>query len=273
MITHEEISKHANTCRVRPQQIEKDYIISWILSCISNNPLLSKNLIFKGGTCLKKIHIEDYRYSEDMDFTLRNDAIADADIYDAFNQVFGLIAAEANIKLSIPEASWDVHQATGSIKFYIDYVGPLGGKGDHIKVGITRGEAIEFDCVAGKVFNAYSDLKEKDEYTIQSYDLKEVLIEKMVALMGRTVPRDLYDFIYLTSTRGMNIHDVFIKFQNKAKHKGHNPDKFVEKVLSKEATLKHSWEGNLRHQIKDLQEFKDAWREFNKQIRIIQDIK
>lgn len=70
MIKPKEISKKANIEGVRPQQIEKDYIISWILWGIYNHDFLKGALIFKGGTCLRKIHIEEYRYSEDMDFTL-----------------------------------------------------------------------------------------------------------------------------------------------------------------------------------------------------------
>jgi predicted nucleotidyltransferase component of viral defense system len=58
---------------VRQQQIEKDYIISWVLWGIYNNEPLKDALIFKGGTCIKKVHIKDYRYSEDMDFTLNPD--------------------------------------------------------------------------------------------------------------------------------------------------------------------------------------------------------
>jgi predicted nucleotidyltransferase component of viral defense system len=31
---------------------------------------VTQNFIFKGGTCLKKCYFEDYRFSEDLDFTL-----------------------------------------------------------------------------------------------------------------------------------------------------------------------------------------------------------
>ena len=55
---------------VREQQIEKDYIISWILQGIAKHDQLSKSISFKGGTVLKKVYFEDYRFSEDLDFTL-----------------------------------------------------------------------------------------------------------------------------------------------------------------------------------------------------------
>ena len=63
-------NKNAAKYGVSPSQIEKDYVISWLLWGISQNDLLSEILIFKGGTCLKKMHIGDYRFSEDMDFTI-----------------------------------------------------------------------------------------------------------------------------------------------------------------------------------------------------------
>jgi predicted nucleotidyltransferase component of viral defense system len=60
---------------VRDQQIEKDYILSWILFGISKHEYLSKTIVFKGGTVLKKVYFEDYRFSEDLDFTLLNSEI------------------------------------------------------------------------------------------------------------------------------------------------------------------------------------------------------
>ena len=169
MISSKIIHQVSNKEGVRPQQIEKDYIISWLLWGISKNDILRNALIFKGGTCLKKIHIEDYRYSEDMDFTLNPDMendISNDEIYSAFDEVFVEIREAANINLSIPEKSIDPHEPTNSMKFYIDYVGPLGGNSDHTKLDITRGEQLEFEVEQGATKHYYSDLKEEGEYSI-----------------------------------------------------------------------------------------------------------
>ena len=37
-----------------------------------------------------------------------------------------------------------------------------------------------------------------------------------IAMMGRTIPRDLYDFEYLTNIEGIDLQDVFYEFQGKA---------------------------------------------------------
>ena len=275
MIKPKELARRANSEGVRQQQIEKDYIISWVLWGISNNDLLKVALIFKGGTCIKKIHIEDYRYSEDMDFTLnpeKEDGITNDDIYNAFKTVFDQIKEVANIGLSIPEDSKEVHES-GGIKFFVEYVGPLGGRGDHVKTDISRGEKLEFDVERFPMFNQYSDIDEEEKIGVQCYCLEEIVIEKMAALMGRTIPRDLYDFEYLTNTEGIELQDIFYEYRAKAEYKGHNPDKFEEKVTGKEKILEKAWEDNLSHQIKDLRKFKDVWRDFYNQLRKLEKCK
>jgi predicted nucleotidyltransferase component of viral defense system len=117
------------------------------------------------------------------------------------------------------------------------------------------------------MLNRYSDIADEDEVTIQCYGLEEIVVEKMTALMGRTIPRDLYDFEYLTNTVGIELQDVFYEFQRKAEHKGHNPAEFIQKVNEKEQILERAWTLNLSHQIKDLRKFKDMWRDFQKQLR------
>jgi len=118
-----EIQNKARDIGVRDQQIEKDYILSWILQGIAQHSTLSKTIVFKGGTVLKKIYFEDYRFSEDLDFTLLDDAITNAQIFEWFTEVFEHIKEEANIPLEIID---DNEHQDGGINFYISYVGPLG---------------------------------------------------------------------------------------------------------------------------------------------------
>jgi predicted nucleotidyltransferase component of viral defense system len=260
MIKPGEIDKIAVAQSVRATQIQKDYVISWILWGISQNDFLKENMVFKGGTCLKKIHFDDYRFSEDMDFTLLNDEVSNDEIIENFNATFKEVLQASRIPLSIADGSFDIHKDSGSIKFKIDYEGPHGK--DSIKVDITRGEKMVFDVENRKVFNQYSDLEEEDEIIIKSYSLNEVLVEKMAALMGRTIPRDLYDFDYLLEEEGLKLEDVFIEFMLKAENKGHDPKNLLAKVSAKEATFKRDWETSLSNQMKkeDLPEFKNLWR-------------
>ncbi|MDR1974282.1 MAG: hypothetical protein LBQ31_06360 [Bacteroidales bacterium] len=48
MIKSGEIQQNARKIGVRDQQIEKDYILSWILLGIAKQEKLSKTIVFKG---------------------------------------------------------------------------------------------------------------------------------------------------------------------------------------------------------------------------------
>lgn len=50
--------------------LERDYLLSWILVGIGQVDTLRDALIFKGGTALKKCWFGDYRFSEDLDFSV-----------------------------------------------------------------------------------------------------------------------------------------------------------------------------------------------------------
>lgn len=113
MIKPGEIDKIAIEKGVRAKQIEKDYVISWVLWGIARNDYLSKNLIFKGGTCLKKIYFEDYRYSEDMDFTLMESSDSDEEILNNFQSIFETIYDASRIKIEILQNSIENHEASG----------------------------------------------------------------------------------------------------------------------------------------------------------------
>ena len=59
MITKDEILSKASNSSLTPVMIEKDYVLGWILAAISNHVSLSKEWVFKGGTCLKKCYLAD----------------------------------------------------------------------------------------------------------------------------------------------------------------------------------------------------------------------
>jgi len=66
MIPLAEINEMAKRFNVSSDVIEKDYVISWILCCLTKCRL-ARNFIFYGGTAIKRIYFEDHRYSEDID--------------------------------------------------------------------------------------------------------------------------------------------------------------------------------------------------------------
>lgn len=55
--------------RVPEAVLERDYCLAWFLIGLSRSPLRER-LAFKGGTAIKRCYFGDYRFSEDLDFTL-----------------------------------------------------------------------------------------------------------------------------------------------------------------------------------------------------------
>jgi len=260
MIEQKEINKIATQNRVNDRQIEKDYVLSWLLFAISKNHTLYNALVFKGGTVLKKAYFEDYRFSEDLDFTLIDETISNEQIFTEFNNLFEFIKEESNIDMRIDPKKWTIHES-GSPQFYIDYMATLQGSMGRrdLKIDITRGEILETEIETKPIFKIYSDLEE--DFSLKCYSIAEILIEKMTALMGRTEPRDLYDFWYLTEIERFDISEHLFEFQSKAQHKKQDPKRFLEKVLSKETAFKRDWEKKLVSQIHDLPKYEEVFRE------------
>lgn len=67
MILQREILQRAQEWKVPPDTVDKDYVLGHFLSVFTAH--YKEELAFKGGTCLRKCYIENYRFSEDLDFT------------------------------------------------------------------------------------------------------------------------------------------------------------------------------------------------------------
>jgi predicted nucleotidyltransferase component of viral defense system len=261
MIKPGEIHKIANRLGMRDTQIEKDYVIGWILKGISNIEILKGRLLFKGGTALRKIYFAEYRLSEDLDFTYNGEDYRTEVIDKYFNELIDWEKTEVRISMDVKDKH--EHQ-TGNYTFYLAYTGPLGGAGANksIKVDIANDEILCNDPVEMKVNNEYSDLNE--EFTILNYTLDEIVAEKMRTLMQRTQPRDLYDIWYMFEVENKDIEDFIFDFQEKTKFKKLDPNQFTKLVLVKEVTFKRQWGASLNQQIKDVPDFDDVWRSLGK---------
>jgi len=263
MIKSVEIQQKARKIGVRDQQIEKDYILSWILFGISKHEELSKAVVFKGGTVLKKVYFEDYRFSEDLDFTLLNNETENDKIFEYFKETFEFIKEEANIPLEIIN---DNEHEDGGINFYIGYIGPLGGQGSNkkVKVDISRSEQLVFEPVIKSVFTGYSDL---EEHTLLCYPLEEILVEKIRSVMQRMQARDFYDIWYLLEIHEMDIDFYVSEFKTKCESKNLQATDFPKKLLERIPQYRGRWQSSLKGQIKDLPDFEQVEREVQRQIK------
>ncbi|MEZ5031277.1 MAG: nucleotidyl transferase AbiEii/AbiGii toxin family protein [Saprospiraceae bacterium] len=270
MIKPVEIQNKAREVGVRDQQIEKDYILSWVLQGIAQHEQLSTTITFKGGTVLKKVYFENYRFSEDLDFTLLDDDISNEQIFEWFSEVFEYIRDKANIPLEIidkdeQEAPCLPDQQDG-INFYISYVGPLGGIGANkrVKVDISRSEQLQFESVMQNTYPGYSD---QEDHQLLCYPLEEILIEKLRSIMQRMQARDFYDIWYLLEIHEMDIAFYSIEFRAKCRSKKIDPTDFHNKLEQRLPKYKGRWKASMADQIQDLPDFDQVEREVMRHLK------
>ncbi len=73
MIEKNEILTIARNLGLNPDTVQKDYVLGWMLHGIGEHQS-TKDWVFKGGTSLKKCFFETFRFSEDLDFTLKDNS-------------------------------------------------------------------------------------------------------------------------------------------------------------------------------------------------------
>jgi len=74
VIPKAEVLAVAEETGLLPTTVEKDYALGWVLFAIADHATIGR-WYFKGGTCLKKCYLDTYRFSEDLDFTIRRCAL------------------------------------------------------------------------------------------------------------------------------------------------------------------------------------------------------
>ena len=251
--------------RIPESVLERDYCLAWFLAGFSQCSI-QEALIFKGGTALKRCHFGDYRFSEDLDFTLVRKMEA-AEIQDRFNEVYDLVANESGIRFAFEREDRQKH--VNSYTFYLRYEGPLPAP-NNVKVDITLDEVLVFPVERLPVLQAYEEFQDlpKDR-RIAVYSLNEIATEKVVALQdrARNEPRDLYDLWYLTTHAGIALGDLVGSITEKLQFRGQALEGLERRILEKEARLQSLWRGRLEHQMDVIPGFSEVFRAIRRELR------
>jgi len=202
MIDKREILAITQQTSLTAHVVEKDYVLGWMLAGIYGHEDLAENWIFKGGTCLKKCFFETYRFSEDLDFTLRKPEHLDADfLKGAFSEIGEWVYDQTGIEIPADKQEFDIYRnPRGQISCQgkISYKGPVSSAHafPRIKLDLTADERVVLPPVHVQIFHPYSDAPENG-IEVLAYDYIEAFAEKFRALAERTRPRDLYDVVHL----------------------------------------------------------------------------
>ena len=264
MIDKREILDVAERMSLQPHIVEKDYVLGWILAGIYAHDEIKDSWVFKGGTCLKKCFFETYRFSEDLDFTLTDEAHLDATF---LKRVFGDIGQwvydQTGIEVPADGQDFDIYSnPRGSISCEgkLSYRGPVSPRSmPRIKLDLMADEHLVLAPVQAAIFHPYSDAP-ADGMTAHTYAYEEVFAEKTRALAERTRPRDLYDVINLFRNEDARpsaavMLDVLKK---KCEHKGIAIPQLADLEPHRD-TLAGSWKNMLEHQLPSLPPLEAFW--------------
>ena len=132
MIDKREILEAASTLSLLPNVVEKDYVLGWLLAGINVHPELADSWVFKGGTCLKKCYFETYRFSEDLDFTLRDESqIAQAFLQRVLGEVIEWVCRR--VRARAPDGSTQLRHLPEPARAHL-----LPGKDRLSRAGLPR---------------------------------------------------------------------------------------------------------------------------------------
>ena len=271
MIDKNEIFGIAKKQKVPISTIEKDYVLSWFLAAIQHQKELFNNWIFKGGTCLRKCYFENYRFSEDLDFTLHDSShINERFLKSTFMHIANWIYEEVGIKIPSDGIKIEIFpnkQRKEISQISIKYCGPLKPKiksnWPKIKLDLTANEKLVTFPIKQEIFHLYSDKPLSGIY-IKTYSIEEIFSEKLRALFERCRPRDLYDIINLFQKKDLlklskdNCKKILIK---KCSFKSLDiPNyKLMEKHIQKKVLISQ-WSNMLQHQIAELSSWEFYWK-------------
>jgi len=259
VIPQKEIRDKAVEWRVPPDTVDKDYVLGHFLAGF--HEFCNENLIFKGGTCLRKCWFPGYRFSEDLDFTsLRRDfELTESDL----KTVCETVKAHSGIEFSPDKVDPLVHEdIRKGFQAHIRYWGANHSKNQRpppvdrwqtrIKLEISTDEICLLSSIQKVVFHPYSDTL-LSTYGIYSYQLDEILAEKLRSLIQRsyTAPRDFLDIYNLTANyKKEDWRRVKPLFLEKMKHKNiqytQAPDLFRQNSIEQ---VEKQWHSSLTHQV------------------------
>lgn len=186
MITREELVRIKERRKTTLYYAEKEYLQYVFLHALAKYP---EQFVFKGGTCLRICYGLE-RASEDLDFCMNISLSSVKDVMKHCLKNFELL----NIKHTL----YTEKEFAGNIRFEIRFEGPLfaGNPESTNTLKIDFNKSRVYYPLAKVVPPLFSDVP---LFVLNAMHEKEILAEKIRALINRGESRDLYDLWVLLS--------------------------------------------------------------------------
>jgi len=247
MIDYLQVQRLALKNNVSPEIIEKDYLIELVLFYFSKDSSLCENLVFRGGTALKKVYFPEYRFSEDLDFVI--DSKKEINVYqDIIIQILQKISSDYPIKID----KRSIFERDRLQLFIIyDIIPDIRGIKE-LKVDILQDYYIPKHERKGLLFS-YPEF-ENNNSVLETYALESVVCDKIGRILDvDNEPRDLYDLWYLLKLN-LNKYGYEIIILN-----------LLREIVKDD--YRQNWENRLIHQIFNLPDFDMVIKDLNKLIK------
>ncbi len=246
--------------RSRPDIVEKDYALSYILAGIAKQQQLAHSLVFKGGTALKKIFFGDYRFSVDLDFSTlnapKNKALEDA-LQAAVEISSKLLSDYGPFEVQLTRYPEREPHPTGQEAFNIKVKFPWHRSAlCTIKIEITHDEPVILAPEYKPIIHGYEEALYS---TVACYHIEEIIAEKLRALLqthkklvtrgwNRPRARDYYDLWSVLKNYSFAVEKARLieMLDKKCQHRDvsyQTIDDFFTPELTKEAH--HHWQATL----------------------------
>jgi predicted nucleotidyltransferase component of viral defense system len=245
--------------KLNPGTIEKDYVLSKTIMSLAQLENFQHHLVFKGGTALKKCYYPSWRYSEDLDFTARDELPSDR-INTLFDSTVKKVESLFGVSMRVSEYSQYPRHGTTivSAQLKLSYDGPLrktSGLKNNIRIDIALDETIVSETLQKKVKKQYAD---DIDATVPIYSLEEIIAEKLRSILQRGKSRDYYDVWVLLKGHNKDFSSkLMIEIMKKKCKDGNIPvpklDDFFLQASVDEAG--RYWERGLAHQVTSLASF------------------
>lgn len=217
---------------------EKDYFLAVVLQIIYNSNLKDK-LVFKGGTALNHLYLDQLCFSEDLDFSSIKSVTIDEikDVFDKYDFLEIKKVSPSDFSLKIDR---------------LKFIGPLE-QANSIKIDIDLTQKVILPPQNFDYHNVYG-LQVK----VLGMGLKEICAEKLRAINERARYRDFYDLTMALKKHSVDLKEIVnilkqkelrkllskssilanLKIATEAKDKG-SENLYYREELSKEELKKH----------------------------------
>ena len=249
----------------RTDLIEKDLMLHQILFDLSKDEFFRKSFVFKGGTCLIKHCLGYYRFSEDIDFTWKDQKVFGnksqktirgylSEVIDKTGALFEGISSKRDLDFKCEKHNKRYVELGGGNKFCtfkLWYRSEVLNRESFVKVQINFVEKLYFafkkarlkSLLSGEseelrvLFPEYSEYVQEISFDV--YDVREILCEKVRSILTRVgiKARDFLDVYLMCKKCQINIEDLMEPMVGKTQFMLNFYEKYRENFKAKKSIL------------------------------------